>query len=120
MKTLQEVFDTAATHLLTQKVRSGIKDSCRYRNGTLKCAVGVLIADEHYHEDLEENGSSSYIVMQAVERSGWPCTPEAENLYRALQGVHDGGDPSVWPQNLANVAATFNLDASCLNTESHG
>ena len=115
MKTLQDVFNTVATHLLKQKQRSGGAQACLYRDGPLKCAVGVLIADEHYHSDLEEKSANAYPVVQAVERSGWPCTPEAENLYLSLQAVHDDFDPDKWSETLANVAKSYNLDASCLS-----
>jgi hypothetical protein len=120
MKTLQDVFNTAAPHLLKQKQRSGTDKACLYRDGPLKCAVGVLIADEHYHPDLEEEGANSYLVMQALSRSGWPEGAKAEGLYYSLQTVHDDHDPKAWAEKLASVAKTFNLDASCLNTESLG
>ena len=121
MKTLQDVFNTVATHLLKQGRRSeNNTGACLYRDGPRRCAVGVLIADEHYHETLEYQGVATAAVMTSLERSGWPCTPEAENLYYTLQYVHDSVRPRNWREKLASVAKTFNLDASCLNTESHG
>lgn len=120
MKTLQDIFNTVATHLLKQNERSGTFERCLYRDGPRKCAVGVLIADEHYKEELEEWGANAYQVMQAVEHSGWPCDGKAEDLYFRLQVVHDDHDPKTWSEELARVAKTFNLDASCLNTESLG
>lgn len=115
MKTLQDVFNTVATHLLKQNERSGGAKACLYRDGPLKCAVGVLIADEHYHETLECKRANSYLVMQALSRSGWPEDAKAENLYCSLQTVHDDFDPDKWAETLATVAKTFNLDASCLS-----
>jgi len=121
MKTLQDVFNTVATHLLKQNQRSEDNTgACLYRDGPRMCAVGVLIADEHYHENLEYQGVATTAVMEAVERSGWPCTPQAEGLYYALQCVHDNVMPRDWREELAVTAKTFNLDASCLNTESLG
>lgn len=115
MKTLQDVFNTVATHLLKQNERSGGAKACLYRDGPLKCAVGVLIADEHYRPDLEEKGANSYLVMQALTRSGWPESTKAESLYYALQVVHDDFEPEEWREKLASVAKLYNLDASCLN-----
>ena len=50
-KSLQEVFDRVASHLLTQSARSLLPDGsgCAYRgaNGRM-CAVGCLIADYEY------------------------------------------------------------------------
>ena len=49
----QQVFNTVAKHLLTQKKKS-IKDgTCRYRYRNLSCAVGCLIPKEEYSPKLE-------------------------------------------------------------------
>lgn len=121
MKTLQDIFNTVATHLLKQGRRSEDNTgACLYRDGPRMCAVGVLIADEHYHETLEYQGVATTAVMTSLERSGWPCTEEAEGLYCKLQCVHDNVMPRNWREELASVAKIYNLDASCLNTESHG
>ena len=64
--TTQDMFNTMVRHLIKQRVRSTQADgySCAYRgvDGTM-CAVGVLIADEHYHADLETNIASSSCVF---------------------------------------------------------
>lgn len=60
--TLQEVFDKVARHLLTQGQRSILRETgrCAYRGDEgCMCAVGVLIADEHYHPKLEDNSVGS-------------------------------------------------------------
>lgn len=56
--TEQEVFNIVINHLKEQKEKSSsITGNCRYKfetdEKTLKCAVGVLIEDEDYHEKLE-------------------------------------------------------------------
>ena len=51
----QEIFDTVANHLLTQKEQSMDENGkCLYRgpNG-LKCAIGCLIPDEDYSPTME-------------------------------------------------------------------
>lgn len=67
----QEIFDKVAAHLLKQKVAAvGEHGSCRYRgmNGT-SCAVGCLIPDEHYKEDMEGYSVNVVIEQPAPERA---------------------------------------------------
>ena len=66
----QLLFRDVALHLIRQGERSSdAEDSCKYRHGNLKCAVGCLIKDEHYSPDLEELTINSKNVMEAVEKS---------------------------------------------------
>ena len=53
--TAQQIFDTVATHLIKQgKPALNAAGLCRYRGleGS-KCAFGVLISDEMYHDKFE-------------------------------------------------------------------
>ena len=110
MKTMQEAFDTVVTHLLTQNAKSvGVRStsSCKYRGEQgMKCAVGCLIADEHYHPDLEDMSSSNSGVETAIRKSGYVVD---EKLYRRLQRVHDNIDVKFWPGHLEMAARDANL-----------
>jgi hypothetical protein len=117
--TKQEMFDTVARHLLTQNERSEeIRKStvdgtlipfCSYRGmGGLKCAIGVLIPDEIYRPEMENNGAYS-LLEQFPELAAY--IPD-EDLAHALQYVHDKYQVSDWKMELINVAATHQLDAS--------
>ena len=91
--TAQDMFNTMVRHLIKQRVRSMQANgySCAYRgvDGTM-CAVGVLIADEHYHAGLEANIASSSCVRAAVEASIKRGLTEIEvNLLSEMQSIHD-------------------------------
>lgn len=59
MKSKQELFDTVARHLLTQRRQSKVVGGqCRYRwedpwGRVLRCAIGCLIPDEAYKPSYE-------------------------------------------------------------------
>ena len=106
--TPREVFDKVKAHLLTQGGRATRFGRCAYRgdNGT-KCAVGCLIADEHYDRDTCEGAGSLHPNVQvALERSGidlglyLPNGYPLWNLLSALQRVHDLQFPECWPEAL--------------------
>lgn len=120
MNSLQNTFNTVAQHLLAQNAQSLIAspgDACAYRGSNgLKCAVGCLIADEHYTPSLEGSGSYSDGVAEAVRASvdphhemshmEWATTQE---LLVRLQRMHDESEPSRWRARLDDIAAEFNL-----------
>jgi hypothetical protein len=71
-----------------QSVRS---ESCRYRHGELKCAVGHLITDEHYTDDLE--GESLHFdneVHKALNKSlGYELSAKEIRYLKYIQQAHD-------------------------------
>lgn len=97
--TAQEIFDKVSAHLLEQKFAAvGAHGSCRYRgrNGT-SCAVGCLIPDEHYIEDMEGYSVNAVIEQCPPERAALMASVlKASGIERAdfkllldLQFVHD-------------------------------
>ena len=79
----------------------------------LRCAVGCLIDDAHYSEDLEglaliaPAGAS---VAKAVGASiGRDLTRVDRRLLERLQDVHDYHDPALWPGALTDVADDLGL-----------
>jgi hypothetical protein len=116
---LQDIFDKVANHLLTQN-RSSLDNEgmeCVYRacNGD-KCAVGCLIADEHYHAKLEGEPASDAWVIEALSKS-LNFLPEELNFYSPigrllseLQHAHDYCDPEEWPADLVRMAHLFKLE----------
>lgn len=99
---MSDIFETMKNHLLTQNQRSSDGGLCRYRgpNG-LKCAVGVLIDDEHYNTDLEGYDVHSSNVRAAVTKS-LGFTPDWE-LLDQVQTIHDNYEPSRWAQLLGEI-----------------
>lgn len=116
---LQQIFDTVATHLLTQNCKStsgdatGTVGGCAYRgdNGTT-CAVGCLIPDNMYLITME----CQNIANDAVWAALCPVIGANENVKREkydlledLQSVHDYCAVSDWPNRLQKCANDFNL-----------
>ena len=87
--TEQEVFDKVVNHLLEQKYQASYEGACVYRapDGA-SCAVGCLIPDELYDEEME--GSSLHLpddklVAALEELDLW----QHRKLLKDLQEVHD-------------------------------
>lgn len=104
--TPQEVFDQSASHLLAQNQRSAIKNNkCRYREGTLKCAAGCLIADSEYRAEMEGQDWKMMVDVGLV--------PLAHAyLISYLQNIHDNYPVDAWPQLLKNLADSRGLEVN--------
>lgn len=116
--TNQEIFDRVIAHLRKQgEPAFDDEGDCLYRteiNGrVLMCAVGCLIADEHYSENLEGKTIHDDVeVSEAVEASigkvgSW-------RLLGALQFAHDFQWLNRGPSCFREVAKKYNLDTSAL------
>ena len=103
----QELFDRVAAHLLKQKERSVANGgTCLYRNGGLSCAIGALIPEDRYREEMEGQGVTLLLM-------GYPDLPFAGcdiSLMRSLQNMHDCWTPPSWPERLEAIAAEYNLE----------
>jgi len=113
----QEIFDTVARHLLTQKQRAVTTtqkgDVCAYRgaDGT-KCALGCLIPDSLYSPDME--GDSAYYVLKTYPAIAAHIGLGNMLLVMHLQPIHDAGDPRRWKQEMLICSTMFNLQADVL------
>jgi hypothetical protein len=90
--TLQQMFDRIVGHLRTQNRQCKDQDACLYRGPEgNKCAVGCLITDEHYTEQLEGQNALDDDVVEALHRSiGRPIPGNALGMLVDLQSnVHD-------------------------------
>lgn len=108
--TKQEIFDKVVQHLLTQGVKSmdEVHGWCMYRgpNG-IKCAVGALITDEVYTDDIENEPAAALFsaYRRVLEESGIdPDSQETEQLLVALQDIHDREQCGQWRINLESLA----------------
>jgi hypothetical protein len=115
----QMIFNTVYTHLLKQGGPSTIRGACMYRgqNGRM-CAVGFMIPDDVYEEDMEGTNALSLIAH----------TPKLEHLQphmtllRRMQGIHDDfammSPETSWPEwikhGFRTLAEREGLDASVL------
>jgi len=111
MRTSQEIFDIVCQHLLTQKVKSIENFHCLYRgpNGT-KCAVGCLIPDDQYKEDMEHN--SITLLLRVKEFLSLELKKELSTnitLLKSLQNIHDKYSVFEWKSRLQLLADDSNL-----------
>jgi hypothetical protein len=112
-KSLQEIFDFIAEHLLTQNAKA-IEGSgtCLYRCGDLKCAVGALISDEDYDCNFEMQSlrilsSKKETIFNHIEES------RLEFLIH-LQTIHDDFLIKEWLEELSILGLRFNLSNKIL------
>lgn len=132
MRSLQDVFDEVALHLLRQGQKSASEGICYYRGPDgLKCAAGFLIPDELYHESFEGNNwsslaRSSAAMLEDLEQKAWHSLQkylfdEGLNsqgmvaLIAAMQSIHDGGYPLEWPERLRILAMDLELSPAVLD-----
>jgi hypothetical protein len=123
--TPQEIFDRVATHLFTQGKQAvdGVNGPgggyCQYRaSDGSRCAVGALLPDALYNEDME--GQNVGGLYQAYPEVRAYFGEANYGLLISLQGVHD--HPDNWETEdylktrLARVAEHHDLDSSILST----
>lgn len=105
----REAFDRVARHLLTQKARANQiagEPACCYRaRDGKRCAIGCLIADEHYREDLEgcallPSSDEAHPVIEALRRSGVQADIR---LLARLQTIHDRKPVNQWRKHLRRL-----------------
>tara|TARA_Y100001951_G_scaffold102475_1_gene109219 strand:- start:796 stop:1386 length:591 start_codon:yes stop_codon:yes gene_type:complete len=105
----EEAYQTVRDHLLEQKEQASDENGeCQYlvmdsyNEVYLKCAVGVLINELHYHEGLES------VAIDVATRNGpynavgesnprWELTTESGRLMKDLQEIHDDVNSETWP-----------------------
>lgn len=120
LKTEAEIFETAAKHLLKQnKQAKGITgvvswSICLYRGEDgLKCAVGCLIPDKFYTEDIEGKPikGMSVKLSEVLSKSGIPEEESTHSLLALLQDCHDNHEPEEWPELLTGIHSRhFDVD----------
>lgn len=120
MKTNQEIFTQVADHLMEQDQRAWDATTSAYAYRTadgLRSAVGCLIPDELYHEDLEgiticdiiRPGSGAELLTSTLLASGIPATVEVRDLLIDLTFIHDHREPIMWPDDLSKLARSYGL-----------
>ena len=133
--TAQEIFDHVVPLLFAQGQRSiGPNDlfageQCAYRggkNGELRCAVGFLIPDELYHEDLEGRDVMSAAVVDVLKHV---IPEESLNHYGLgrflddMQEAHDcweTGEEVDLYNMLWSIANRHNLELTALSNHNRG
>ena len=116
----QEIFDTVATHLLKQNAKSVSpydNKRCYYRGKDgLKCAIGCLIPDELYDENLECH-TVFELLADFPDRFDMWLDCSIASLLNDLQRVHDTDGMNDWPDELRLIAHMHDLDTYRLTIE---
>lgn len=113
-KSLQEIFDFVANHMLTQNAKA-VENSgtCQYRYGHLKCAVGALISDEDYNCSFEMQ--SLRILAGRIEKTIFSDIKESRLAFLMhLQEIHDDYAIEEWPEKLSILGSDYNLSNKIL------
>lgn len=120
--TKQETFDIIVNHLRKQSKKSEHWNDyhefteCLYRGPDgLKCAVGCLIPDENYSEDMEGTGIQTELNLikynmapSKVDRILMNLGHDID-LCSDLQAVHDWCGVEDWEGHLERVAINHSL-----------
>lgn len=116
--TEQEIFEAVVTHLVNQGVMSHAMDGhCAYRTSKgLKCAIGCLIPDSAYNENIEGLNTDQILDNQGVifDSNFRTAMRRHRQLLLHLQTLHDDSafmrDDSVL-QRAKMVGDNFGLDS---------
>jgi len=121
----ESVFNFVKQHLIHQGKKSmqfyyGDCDGdvkCLYRGkDNLKCAIGCLIKDEFYTEDMEEKGIIDLFVQNIVSQS-LPNWKPNWNLLSALQEIHDEFEIESWEKQLELVHQKYIVEKEIVKAE---
>jgi len=121
----ESVFNFVKQHLINQGKKSmvyyvgGFDDDvkCLYRGrDNLKCAIGCLIGDEFYTEDVEEKGIIDLFVQKIVSLSLPNWKPNWE-LLSALQEIHDRFEIESWEKQLEIVYQEYIVEKQTVKAE---
>lgn len=111
----QEIFDKAVGALLKQGKKSKAGGACLYRSSHGCCAIGHLIPDELYDEDMDAGGVGVNDLLSQYPRLQdilLPCDLSsrfAEKFLIRLQYVHDMYVVDEWREGFQKVAAEYQL-----------
>jgi hypothetical protein len=121
----EKLFVISADHLMRQGRKAenygegnhSLSNVCAYRTkDNLKCAIGVLIADDHYSEALERFLPFDHQIHNAIALthniSISKLDKTSDRMFSMLQGIHDYSEPSEWAQKLTDLAAEMGFDWS--------
>jgi len=125
MLTKQQIFDTVATHLLTQNEKAlcypgddGNAPSCMYLTVEgLKCAVGIFIPKSEYNSDWEHESVTGLFESYPEDMHNLGLEKKYISLLENLQNVHDSYIPDEWDFQLRDVASIFELSTSVMEGE---
>lgn len=114
---VQTIFDIIYKGLLAQGKQSIVPSNgrCMYRGPDgLKCAAGMLIPDDEYIDDMEDEGPvGTFYCRDGFEmKHSWfkkHLSPEAGKVVYELQLIHDRRLPKNWKEQMKSIALRYDL-----------
>lgn len=113
--TPQEMFDTVVKHLFRQNRKAGSLDGtdmfmCAYRDDQGgKCAVGCLIPDELYDQEIEGRNVGYHGVHQIMEKCIDDYSDKHYRILVELQEMHDDYEVEEWRPMMRSIAKRHSL-----------
>ena len=110
--TSQQVFNHVVKHLREQGAKCMVSRNCRYRDweSGRACAVGCLIPEEVYQDDMEHCGVDVLVEYADIDPRLRSVLEQHVNLLRDLQKIHDEDLVDDWEESFAVVAEKYNLE----------
>lgn len=103
--TEQQIFDQVAQHLIKQgRQCSNQAGACLYRHNGMKCAAGALIDDNEYKPEMDQNGMTWGMLVDAEI-----APVQHRYLVGSLQALHDGRHSFGYVPALRSFAKTKGL-----------
>jgi len=104
-----QMFTTMRDHLLTMAQSNRLAGICLYRGPDgYRCAVGRLIDDKYYSENIERKGVAQEPVIEAVSASvGRALTAFEIKMMADIQRIHDAFGAPDWAQELERYERAF-------------
>jgi hypothetical protein len=113
MRTSQQLFDKVVKHLRKQGKKSLLGDGgsgCAYHaDDGLRCAVGCLITNKAYKEEIEGLSISAVIQKKILPNDLNSDLAANEELLSRLQSIHDRHDMSDWEIAFKEAAEDYKL-----------
>lgn len=116
--TKQQIFDTVAKHLLTQKRKSIAPTGCAYFGpDNTRCAIGILMLE---HPNKYNTGWGVANLMNTCPSLLPPISnlaPRAwKDFFQNLQHIHDSCEPEGWRDALRLFARNRRLSTAVLRS----
>lgn len=112
----QAIFEFVIEHLWVQGERSEdtkTMKGCLYRSGDFSCAVGCLIPNEFYLDQIEGCSVDHIAQNHRFDSLVWTNNNEVIWLLEHLQRFHDTGTPEDFrtPHRINCLATSLGLEA---------
>ena len=101
-----DIIAYVGINLLKQHEKSVIsidnRSKCAFRGDKgLKCAIGFLIEDDKYDRNFERFGAMGLVEFLSINTGG------KDTMLAQLQMIHDGHSPTVWRDDLLELAHDY-------------